>query len=363
MFRINPRLLKASDVAIREVLRVKQDEKVLIVTNPDRDVRAISEALYSSAAAAGAKPVLVLQPVKTQLDFAEDSVIKAIESNPDVVISISREKLGKDRWRMKEPIDGKYDHIFNYLLREKKIRAFWSPSINMRMFAETVPVDYKKMKMEAAALKSAFDNAISVHVTAPSGTDITIGIKGRKIMVDDGDFSENGKGGNLPAGEIFMAPALGSANGTIVYDGSVSVGKGVVIAENPIRCTVREGFVIEVAGKQEAKKLLKTITGAENKPYEMVKEGKLTEEQAAQYKRNARNIGELGIGLNRNARIVGNMLEDEKVYGTCHFAVGSNYENDAPALIHLDGLVNKPTIEVIYEDNSKRVVIKDGELI
>jgi len=41
---------------------------------------------------------------------------------------------------------------------------------------------------------------------------------------------------------------------------------------------------------------------------------------------------------------VGNVLEDEKVLGTVHFAIGSNYDQDALALIHSDGIVKNPTI-------------------
>jgi hypothetical protein len=62
----------------------------------------------------------------------------------------------------------------------------------------------------------------------------------------------------------------------------------------------------------------------------------------AVYARNARNIGEIGIGLNPEARINGHMLEDEKAFYTCHFAIGLNYDNDASCLIHLDDLVKNP---------------------
>jgi leucyl aminopeptidase (aminopeptidase T) len=54
------------------------------------------------------------------------------------------------------------------------------------------------------------------------------------------------------------------------------------------------------------------------------------------------------------------MLEDEKVYGTCHFALGSNYDEDAPALIHLDGLVSRPTIYTETEEGKKELVMKEG---
>ena len=56
------------------------------------------------------------------------------------------------------------------------------------------------------------------------------------------------------------------------------------------------------------------------------------------------------------------MLEDEKAFHTCHFAIGENYDNDAPSLIHLDGVVREPTITLTYDDGSTRVILENGEL-
>jgi leucyl aminopeptidase (aminopeptidase T) len=56
------------------------------------------------------------------------------------------------------------------------------------------------------------------------------------------------------------------------------------------------------------------------------------------------------------------MLEDEKVYGTCHFAVGSNYDGDAESLIHLDGLVKRPTIVAVSGSGKETMVMTDGRL-
>ena len=96
--------------------------------------------------------------------------------------------------------------------------------------------------------------------------------------------------------------------------------------------------------------------------FEYEKNGKLPEGQGEIYKKNARNIGELGIGLNPAASITGNMLEDEKAFRTCHFAIGENYDNDAPSLIHLDGVVRNPTITLTYDDGSTRTILSDGTL-
>ena len=81
------------------------------------------------------------------------------------------------------------------------------------------------------------------------------------------------------------------------------------------------------------------------------------------YLENIYNLGELGIGLNEKARIVGNMLEDEKVFKTCHVAIGSNYDEDAKALIHLDGLVKSPTIAIRDRRGTWRTVLKSGKIV
>ena len=56
------------------------------------------------------------------------------------------------------------------------------------------------------------------------------------------------------------------------------------------------------------------------------------------------------------------MLEDEKAFNTCHIAIGENYDNDASALIHLDGVIKNPTIVFMYEDGSEKTVLLDGVL-
>jgi leucyl aminopeptidase (aminopeptidase T) len=258
--------------------------------------------------------------------------------------------MGKDKEMLATPYKGQggaaYSHIFDYLLYEaKKIRGFWSPKVTVEMFTRTVPVNYVLMRKRCTRIASELLNNKEVHITTNLGTDVTIGIKERKPKVDDGDFSKPGRGGNLPAGEVYISPQLGASQGTIVFDGSITLDKTIVI-KTPNKVKIEKGFVTKIEGGKEAKILAKYLDFAEKKPFEMMKNGELDRTKAEEYSKNARHVGELGIGANPNAKIVGNVLEDEKVLGTVHFAIGSNYDHDASALIHSDGIVKKPTITV-----------------
>ena len=119
---------------------------------------------------------------------------------------------------------------------------------------------------------------------------------------------------------------------------------GVALLDSAIVVQIVDGMVTEVSGGSEAERLKETLQKANENAYDFEKEGKLGPGMGVVYAKNSRNLGEIGIGLNRNATLIGNMLEDEKVFGTCHVAIGSNYDEDAPALIHLDGVIKAPTI-------------------
>ncbi|UCD39575.1 MAG: aminopeptidase [Candidatus Bathyarchaeota archaeon] len=360
--RVSIELSKAANIAVNEVLGIKKGERVLLITNPAKDVYHISQALYSASHKAKASPTLMIQPKKLTFNFAEPAIINAIKSEPEVVISISAERMGKDKDGLANPykgLDGKiYTHIFSQLLRGvKRIRAFWSPSVTIDMFTRTVPIDYSVLQKTTADLAKAMNNAASVGVKTTLGTDITFGVKGRRARTDDGDFKAPGKGGNLPCGEVFASPALGTASGTIVFDGSLTLEKTLTISE-PVKVAIADGFITEINGGKEAQKLKAHVEKAETKPFKMVKRGELAKKEAEDYAKNARNIGEFGIGLNPKAKIVGNVLEDEKVLGTVHFAVGSNYNQDALALIHSDGIVKDPTVVI-----DGRPLMKEGKLV
>jgi leucyl aminopeptidase (aminopeptidase T) len=249
------------------------------------------------------------------------------------------------------------------LYEERKSRAFWSPGITKDTFRRTVPIDYTRLRSDCGRIIKLFNSSDAVHVTAPGGTDIEIGLRGRKAKPDDGDFRRPGGAGNVPSGEVYVSPALGKTDGTIAFDGSIALNDGEIVIKTPIVTRVENGFITRISGRSEATKLRGAIRSGQAKARRMGKSGELKKDEVDAYVRNAAGIGELGIGLNRRARIVANMLEDEKVYSTCHFAVGSNYDGDSEALIHLDGLVKRPTIVTLSRSGRQTTVMENGRLV
>ncbi len=359
-------LHRAARVAVRDCLGVQPGERALIVTNPVPDASRISQALYDALLEAGGRPTLLYQPVRTQLEFADEAVYAALSSRPALFISISRLKLGQDARGVASPyaIGGKsYDSLFHALLYgEKALRAFWSPEVDRRIFAAAVPIDYARLAADCARVKPLLDGAVRARLTAPGGTELEVGLEGRLASADDGDFRSPGRGGNLPAGEVFLSPQLGTARGRIVFDGSLALPDRVVTPRKPVTVEVGDGLAGEIRGGPEARLLESALRQASEQALALEREGKLPSGLGQVYARNTRNLGELGVGLNRSTRILGNVLNDEKVYGTCHLALGRNYDEDAPTLLHLDCLVRRPSIRLTFAGGDSITLMRDGKL-
>jgi len=200
-------------------------------------------------------------------------------------------------------------------------------------------VDYKSMLDVANKLMRALENAKSVHITAPAGTDIVIDIENRPFETDV--KITNKCSGNLPCGEISCAPMESNGDGTIVCDGSIGdLGK----VQTPFRITVENGRVVQL------------------EPEDHPLFGKV--EELIGIDDEASVIGELGIGLNVGARLTGNMLEDEKAFNTAHIAFGNNEPMQGGqncSKTHRDFLFFKPTLNVTFKDDSREVLIEEGK--
>lgn len=335
------RLVAIASKVLKEAMGLQPGERILVVGNPEEASRLICDAYFQAAVDLGAKPLLARQPAKKITDTSDPGVLAALASEPDVLLSISTDKIGKDPHGLHIGYVGrdghKYDHIIDKLAYDHRLRYASSPGIAMDTYLNTLEVDYGAMKARATELKAAIQRGSEVRIETPAGTQLTVGIRGREIFVDDGDYTRPGTHGNLPCGEVFFSPQLGTARGRIVFDGVIAMGPVCVFPSEPVVMEVDNGYVTRILPGPHSEAIEAAIKGGEARALELGK---------PDYAKNAWGVGEVGLGLNPAARMVPDMLEAEKVGGTCHVAIGSNYDKDMPAITHFDMLMTGPHIRV-----------------
>ena len=93
------------------------------------------------------------------------------------------------------------------------------------IFWDGVNVDYSKLQDTGEAIKKVLASGREVQITNPNGTDLRMRIESRPVFVSDGVISpEEQKAGGaacqvwLPAGEVYVAPVPGTAEGKVVVE-------------------------------------------------------------------------------------------------------------------------------------------------
>ena len=78
------------------------------------------------------------------------------------------------------------------------------------------------------------------------------------------------------------------------------------------------------------------------------KEADLLQKMVDEVGERGRNLAELGVGTNYMAVISGAILEDEKVAGTVHLALGNNVSMGGTFNVgfHVDGIITRPTLRI-----------------
>ncbi len=177
-----------------------------------------------------------------------------------------------------------------------------------------------------------------MRITTPQGTDISFSIKGRRVLEDAGNLRRAGAFGNLPAGEVFLAPVEGTANGRMVL-----LWAPTRKLASPVTLTIKDGSVERIDGDE---------------PFVAELAGRLETTPLN------RNIAELGIGTNDRATRPDNILESEKILGTVHIALGDNHSfgGHVRTPFHQDFVFFQPTVTVTGPSGDKSILLKKGTL-
>ena len=317
---------------IHTCMNVKHSEKLLIVT--DEPLAYVRDALLAEAPTADPGEIWSYTITNNTRPLASlPARLVAMAKEVDVII-VLLETLHSEELSSPTLLS---DLITMYTSGARvAVGGFISPDI----LEHELSADYQHVADLSSALAARLQGTSSVHVTTPLGTDLRLSVTDRTWHSDTGLFRGPGWG-NIPAGEVFVAPVEESAEGVLVIDKSLP---GLALSE-PVRIVFEGGRAVSIEGGAGATYLEQAFNSIDGQPHSEW----------------ARVIGEFGIGTNPKARLLGNIMTDEKVLGTVHIALGRNDmwggHNSAP--LHLDGVVSQPTVRVDGElliDNGKHVL-------
>lgn len=325
----DPRVTKLAKVLVHYSVALRRGQQVVIRTSPLAD--ELSLAVYEEAVRAGAHP-LILNEVpgatdvfykyasNAQLEYVSP-VRKLINQTFDASIAIwtefnTRNLSGIDPKRIARNRKAGAALTKTFLRRAAQGELKWTltvyPNNAMAQEADMSLADYADFIYKAGMLNLP-DPVVfwrreaqkqqrlikrlkggNKAVLKGSNVDVTLSIKNRTFIECAGKE-------NFPDGEIFTGPVESSVNGWIrfrypaIYDGQEITD---------VELWFKDGKVV----KEKASKNQELLTSLLNTD------------------RGSRYLGEWGIGTNYGIkRFTKNMLFDEKIGGTIHFAVGAGY--------------------------------------
>lgn len=134
------------------------------------------------------------------------------------------------------------------------------------LFWKGVNVDYSSLESTGKAIQKVLSEGKELQITNPNGTDIKMRIENRPVVVSDGVLSdEDLKKGfassqvYLPAGEAFLAPVPGTAEGKVVVDRQFYQGKEI----NGLTLNFKAGKLTSMTAKSGLDPLKKLYDAAE----------------------------------------------------------------------------------------------------
>lgn len=303
-----------------ECLNVKPKESLLILT--DVLTRNLAQQFFEKALKAKIEALLLeTSPLNSRSPEPSAAVLKIVKQTSAVLTLTS------------------FPLIHSKLVKQvcyNGARILCLKPLSILSLQRALNVDYKLMGEKSHRIADLLSIGREIRVSTKAGTNFVFKVNRHKSSSNTGVLKGPGDFDYLPAGEATVTPDRNTTNGVIIIDGSIPPH---CMVEHPLELNVKDGYVYQIFGDETAEKIRKIL-----KPY-----GK-----------NSRNIAEFGIGTNPGAALTGESIEDEKVLGTAHVALGHHLleGGSQQKKLHLDFVFRKPSVEI-----DGRLIIKNGKLI
>lgn len=186
-----------------------------------------------------------------------------------------------------------------------------------------ISIDFNKLKKECVELVDNLSEKKEVTIFTEDENELKFSVENRKWYKDDGT-------GDIPCGEVYIAPVEESANGTILIPKITLMGRRF----SNVFMEFEKGRLIKCS-LRELEEFIKKFHG------------------------NSDIIGEFGVGLNENIKeLIGCNVIDEKCRGTAHIAIGMNemFGGKNSSDLHMDFVFKPIKIEIdgnVFMEGSK----------
>ena len=289
---------------LKKCLSIKRSDRVLVLC--DRNTLPIGQTFFDASEKLSISPLLIEMPISTHHGMEPSNTVADAMIHSNVIIAPTTYSIT-------------YTDATRASLA-RGARVVTMPGITMEMLRKGgLDADYMEVAKTIKKFGRKLQRSKQIRITTDNGTDLTASIEGRRWILDDnGLCNKRGMITNLPAGKVFIPPNERSVNGKLVIDGVF-----LPRVDGFIEMDIKNGVAENISGPKEIKELLgKSKCG--------------------------RTVCEIGIGMNPKARIVGNILEDQKAKGTVHIGFGDNstFGGEISCDMHNDGMLYSPTLEV-----------------
>lgn len=309
------RLHAISDMVVQICMDIRRGENVLIVCDPT--TAEIGQSLHIATQKRSDRVLLIVMPKSRHHGEEPPAPVAALMRQQQVVIAATKYSLTHTRAARQALKDG--------------ARIATMPGMTFELYTEGgMTADFQDVKRRISNIANFLRRRRIINVKSESGTDVTFEVNWRDWKLDDNGICNRPRMlTNLPAGKVFILPKEGTMNGTIVIDGSWDS----TLIEEPVELIVEDGTVVDVKGGSLAATIRQSY-------------GEVAKKLKAKDRESVWTVAEFGFGMNPSARLVGNVLEDEKRMGSCYFSIGDNSRlgGSSNAGIHVSGVLAEPSV-------------------
>ena len=327
-------LAKATDILVRELLKLKSGESLLITLDTKSDWRA-AVATARAAQAVDAKVAVMWHTAPPGYGKAADPYLpdplKAAVLNCDVWVEFNYE------WLL-------YSGPWEKAMKTGRVRYLCLVGMDAPMMVRCIgKVNWSALREFQTRISDMTHKARRMRITTPAGTDVNFENDTKRPVCNELGYADT-PGPHFLGGQIGWAPIEESIKDTIVFDGSFSGGgeADLGILKEPIKLTIKKGKIVKVEGGREAKFVEAWLANFNDL--------------------NMYNLAHVCYGFNPGAKLTGVCLEDERVWGSTEWGLGhqgAHLKGKAgPASSHADGICLNSSV---WLDDVQ--VLREGKIV